>query len=321
MVEMTKVFVSSTYTDLLNYRDVVQRVIRQAEAVAVGMEDFGARDERPLAECLKLVEQSDVFVGVYAHRYGFIPDGLEISIAEAEYQHAISKSIPVFAYVVDDNHPWPPGYVDKGENAVRLARFKELLRKNHIVKAFKEEFELAAFVAADLRRHTLRTGLSDARLVSTTPATPARDSALPGRTKNMRMPEVSSPSNSEAWNKERYSIYDKNKNLFLHYDLEASNVSGQKFDVTIYLVRKSNSNIGLRRDDLHDVERAEFFFGPSWNNNIYTVQNTDGRVGIVTSAYGEFLAHCKVYVRGESLPINLHQFIRFPNEMEGEAAT
>jgi len=47
MGQMTKVFVSSTYSDLIPYRDVMQKVIRQAGAVAVGMEDFGARDERP----------------------------------------------------------------------------------------------------------------------------------------------------------------------------------------------------------------------------------------------------------------------------------
>jgi hypothetical protein len=64
MGQMTKVFVSSTYSDLIPYRDVVQKVIRQAGAVAVGMEDLGARDDPPLRECLAVVEESDVFVGL-----------------------------------------------------------------------------------------------------------------------------------------------------------------------------------------------------------------------------------------------------------------
>jgi hypothetical protein len=136
MGQMTRVFVSSTYTDLIPYRDVVQKVIRQAGAVAVGMEDFGARDERPLDESLAVVAESDVFVGIYAHRYGFVPDGSQMSITEAEYQHAINKSIPVFAYLIDDNYPWPPKYLDQGEPANLLARFKDLLRKKHIIKVF-----------------------------------------------------------------------------------------------------------------------------------------------------------------------------------------
>jgi Domain of unknown function (DUF4062) len=304
MGQMTKVFVSSTYSDLIPYRDVVHKVIRQAGAVAVGMEDFGARDNPPLRECLAVVEESDVFVGIYAHRYGFIPDGLQISITEAEYQHAISKSLPVFAYVIEDNHPWPPKYVDQGEPAKELDRFKGLLRKNHIVKEFKEELHLAFLVAADLARTTLRAGLSDARSV-------AKDSPEPRKTKNMRKPKVSTPSNPDEWNNDRYSIYNKNKNLFLHYDLEASNVSGQKYDVTIYLIRQSGPEDSCPRDDLRDVERVEFFFGPHWDNRVYTVENVDGRIGILTSAYGEFLAYCKVYLKGDPSPVEVHQFIRF----------
>ena len=306
MGQMTKVFVSSTYNDLVTYRDVVQRVMRQAGAVAVGMEDFGARDERPLDESLAVVAESDVFVGIYAHRYGFVPDGSQISITEAEYQHAISKSIPVFAYLIDDNYPWPPKYVDQGEPANQLARFKDLLRKKHIIKVFKEAWELASFVAADLGRLNLRAGLSDARSVSTGGT---KDTAVPRKTKNMTIPKVTTPSNLERWNQERYSIYNKNKDLFLHYDLEASNVTRQKYDVTIYLIRQSSPNIGRKRDDLRDVERAEFFFGPHWGDKVYTVENVDGRIGIVISAYGEFLAYCKVYLKGDPSPVEVHQFV------------
>jgi hypothetical protein len=310
MGQMTKVFVSSTYSDLIPYRDVVQKVIRQAGAVAVGMEDLGARDDPPLRECLAVVEESDVFVGIYAHRYGFIPDGLQISITEAEYQHAISKSLPVFAYLIDDKHPWLLEYVDKGEPANQLTRFKDALRKNHIIKVFREDWQLASCVAADLARHTLRAGLSDARSV-------AKDSAEPRKTKNMTIPKVRTPTNLEQWNQERYSIYNKNKDLFLHYDLEASNVAGQKYDVTIYLIRQSAPKIGRQRDDLRDVERVEFFFGPHWGNKVYTVENVDGRIGVLISAYGEFLAYCKVYLKGDPSPVEVHQFIRFPDATQG----
>jgi hypothetical protein len=327
MGQMTKVFVSSTYDDLVGYRDVVQKVIRQAGAVAVGMEDFGARDQRPLSECLAVVEESDVFVGIYAHRYGFIPDGLQISITEAEYQHAISTSLPVFAYIIDDDYPWPPKYVDQGESAKKLSRFKHLLRDNHIVKKFEEDWQLASFVMADLNRHSLREGLSDARTesikikidgVSGKAFTgKTKDSFVPRKTKNMTTPEVRRPSNPDEWNNDRYSIYNKNKDLFLHYDLEASNVTGQKYDVTIYLIRQSAPKVGRQRDDLRDVERVEFFFGPHWGNKVYTVENVDGRIGVLISAYGEFLAYCKVYLKGDPCPVEVHQFIRFPDATQG----
>ena len=65
-----RVFVSSTFVDLQIHRKAVLDVIRQLGAIDVSMEHFGARDERPKDECLRLVrEESDVFVGIYAHRY------------------------------------------------------------------------------------------------------------------------------------------------------------------------------------------------------------------------------------------------------------
>ena len=44
------------------------------------MEHFGARDERPADECMRLVrDESDLFVAIYAHKYRYIPDGSETS--------------------------------------------------------------------------------------------------------------------------------------------------------------------------------------------------------------------------------------------------
>jgi len=87
---MTKrVFVSSTSVDLGEYRKRVQDAIKQLGAIDISMENFGARDERPKEECLRIIrEESDLFVGIYAHRYGFIPKSDAKSITEQEYDEA-----------------------------------------------------------------------------------------------------------------------------------------------------------------------------------------------------------------------------------------
>ncbi len=92
---------SSTFTDLKDYREAVCNRIRKLGAIDVSMENFGSRDERPKDECLKLVRESDTFVGIYAHRYGFIPDGDSISLTEAEYDAATIANVPRFIYLVD----------------------------------------------------------------------------------------------------------------------------------------------------------------------------------------------------------------------------
>ncbi len=68
MAQLQRVFVSSTYTDLREYRDAVQKAIRQLGSIDISMENFGAKDDRPKAECLRVIrEESDLFVGIYAY--------------------------------------------------------------------------------------------------------------------------------------------------------------------------------------------------------------------------------------------------------------
>ena len=90
---MTKIYLSSTYGDLIGYREAVARALRTLENVEIrAMEDYVARDERPLEKCLRDVEWCDVYIGIFAHRYGYIPleDNPERkSITELEYRKAV----------------------------------------------------------------------------------------------------------------------------------------------------------------------------------------------------------------------------------------
>jgi hypothetical protein len=148
------VFVSSTFNDLSEYRQSAQNAIRQLGAVDISMEHFGARDERPKDECLRLIrEESIIFVGIYAHRYGFIPAGDDISIIEAEYNEAKSAGLPRLIYIVDDSTPWIPTYIDRGKSAKHIRDLKSKLKANHICCFFSNKDELAAKVAADLGRY------------------------------------------------------------------------------------------------------------------------------------------------------------------------
>jgi Domain of unknown function (DUF4062) len=37
------------------------------------MEDYVATDERPVEKCLNDVDQSDIYIGIFAFRYGYVP--------------------------------------------------------------------------------------------------------------------------------------------------------------------------------------------------------------------------------------------------------
>ncbi|MBV8856760.1 MAG: DUF4062 domain-containing protein [Acidobacteria bacterium] len=149
-----RVFISSTYVDLKEFRKEVIKFIQRLGGADKSMERFGARDERPLEECVRVIrDESDVFVGIYAHRYGFVPKGETKSITELEYEAATLAGLPRFIYLVSDEAAWKPANFDKGASEVRLRRFKQRLKSDHICETFSTEYELAAMVAADLGRY------------------------------------------------------------------------------------------------------------------------------------------------------------------------
>ena len=110
----------------------------------------------------------------------------------------------------------------------------------------------------------------------------------------------------DEWNAYRDDIYKENRGVFLAHIIKPSSMSGQKFDIAIYLIKH-------RSNDLSDIDKAEFFFGRHWHNRIYQVKNEGGYIGLLVSAYGEFLCTCCITF-SDGYQVYLHRYIDF--EME-----
>jgi hypothetical protein len=105
---MARIYISSTYGDLKEYREKVYRVLRQLGHDAAAMEDYVATDRRPLARCLADVAACDVYVGVFGHRYGYVPvddNPDRRSITELECRHAAALGIPRLIFLLDPDVP------------------------------------------------------------------------------------------------------------------------------------------------------------------------------------------------------------------------
>ena len=143
-----KVFISSTYKDLVDHRSAAIRAVEGTSYQAVKMEVFGARPGEPSDACLKEVEESDLFVGVYAHRYGHIPAGSEISITEMEYARARKLGKTIYCFVVDEeNQPWLPKFIEGEPGASKLKDFKRRVQTEHVCAFFMTPDDLGMKVA------------------------------------------------------------------------------------------------------------------------------------------------------------------------------
>ncbi|NUP23626.1 MAG: DUF4062 domain-containing protein [Streptomyces sp.] len=163
-VRRVKVYLSSTVSDLEKYRAAVLARLRKLPLDVVAMEDYAAFEERPLEKCLADVASCDVYVGLFAFRYGFVPevgpqnpDGR--SITELEYRKAGEAGRKRLIFLVDDDASWPMGHVDAltdpgTPSATGIKRLRDELKKVHGIGWFTNPGDLAAdvvsAVAADL---------------------------------------------------------------------------------------------------------------------------------------------------------------------------
>ena len=151
------VFISSTYEDLASHRSAIWKVIVNSLPLEIrGMEQFGARSEKPIDVCLEEVSKSDIFVCIIGMCYGSIEETEGKSFVELEYNKANSirkeRDLPILIYIIDEKkgsiHP-----IDVDcENRRFLHLFKKRLTKNHNIKTFENEADLSFSVVKDLTR-------------------------------------------------------------------------------------------------------------------------------------------------------------------------
>lgn len=149
-----KVFISSTYKDLIDYRAAAIRAVEGTNYQASKMEVFGARAEEPVVACLKEVAASDLFIGIYAHRYGHMPTGSDISITEMEYVHAKECGKKIYCFVIDEeNQPWLPKFMEGEPGATKFKDFKQRFQTDYTCAFFTSSEDLGMKVANALSHY------------------------------------------------------------------------------------------------------------------------------------------------------------------------
>ncbi len=133
---MRKVYISSTYEDLRDYRQTVATALRKIRYDVLRMEENVARDERTRAACEADVRACDVYIGLFAWRYGHVPTGDNEearSITELEYRTALgSGRITCLVFLLSDDAAWPSTKRDaetgEGEGGARIRELRAELK-------------------------------------------------------------------------------------------------------------------------------------------------------------------------------------------------
>tara|TARA_Y100001960_G_C14182948_1_gene591180 strand:+ start:95 stop:562 length:468 start_codon:yes stop_codon:yes gene_type:complete len=90
---------------------------------------------------------------------------------------------------------------------------------------------------------------------------------------------------------EHYQDYHKVfKGLFIAHVYELSGSSDYKYDVYIYITGENSHFIS-------EIQRADFMFGPAWNNHVINSQKSNEIFGLRVSTSEPFLCTCCVTLK------------------------
>ncbi len=153
-----QVFISSTYTDLVEHRKEVIEELLKLNCIPVAMEFF-----QPIDKSLKIIkgflDNCDYVVLIVAGRYGSVIKrrSNKISFTQEEYNYAKRNKIPIIPFLLDEkelirlqrsNKKADRDRIEKSANGQRLlARFRKQLMNEQLVSFFKTEKELPQLVS------------------------------------------------------------------------------------------------------------------------------------------------------------------------------
>lgn len=100
MKRKLQVFVSSTFTDLIEERQAAVSAILKAGHIPAGMELFTAADRSQMDIIKNWIDESDVYMLILGGRYGSIEPTTGKSYTELEYNYAVEQGKALFAVVI-----------------------------------------------------------------------------------------------------------------------------------------------------------------------------------------------------------------------------
>ena len=146
METIYQVFVSSTYADLKDERRQVSETLAKAGFVPAGMELFPAADQQQLEFIQRVIDRCDYYVVMVGGRYGSLADD-RISFTEREYEYALSKGLPVLAFLHGSPEAIPVGKTDENRaKARKLKAFRDRLATGRLVDYWNDPAELCTKV-------------------------------------------------------------------------------------------------------------------------------------------------------------------------------
>lgn len=149
-----RVFVNSTFEDLILHRQSVAEALRKLNMQSVDVVETNTPKTDLLQTCLLALHSADLFVGIYATRYGDVLEDEQLSLTERIYEEACLLDVPRFVYVVDAREQWAHAFLHTDYRGAMMRIFLDRVHhENPNLRYFTTPEDLAEKVTFDLARY------------------------------------------------------------------------------------------------------------------------------------------------------------------------
>ena len=154
-----KIFVSSTYLDLIDERNEAISTIGTI-GQAIAMENWYAEAKAPKDVALNKLQECDAVVMILGFKYGSIDKEESISITEIEYNTAKFLEIPIFIFLKNNLESKWQNDEENEEVQKKLNAFKSRIdsEENHR-KTFETPAELGKLIIGSIREYEIENGM------------------------------------------------------------------------------------------------------------------------------------------------------------------
>ncbi|MDO4302012.1 MAG: DUF4062 domain-containing protein [Clostridia bacterium] len=146
-------FISSTYKDLIEERQIAINAIMKMGQIPAGMELFTATGEEQFESIKPVIEESDYYILILGGKYGTVIKEEKISYTEKEFDYALSIGKRIIAFVFNDPDNLPSGKRElKSVMKNYFEKFRAKVLMNRMVYLWNDKVDLVQGISSSITK-------------------------------------------------------------------------------------------------------------------------------------------------------------------------
>lgn len=259
-----QVFISSTYSDLIEERRKILDILLMADCIPSGMEAFVATDNEQFEVIKRVIDLCDYYVLIIGKRYGSVSPITGKSYTEMEYDYAKSKDIPILVFAIDTSVVLNENKIEIDLLKIKLLEeFRSKAINNRLASIWRTPEELITSLAVSIMKAKY-----EIPRVGWQRATEYNEATLMREISDLAKENKQLQENLKAAHVKISTLNEQNNMVFAYYDVSLKyhwssldNVSGftgqeeVKIDIRdIFVVITTEMiNISLAEDEIESI--------------------------------------------------------------------